>query len=117
MTWLALEPPISMFAPPDVGGAPRRVPLICVTCQEAKECKSEIWHLHVAQRNAIAVGACSVYGGSMTCSICHGTINDQRRSGRIRWITSRTNLLARRGEENWSGDDVLLTGTKAESIA
>ena len=37
MTWLALEPPISMFAPPDVGGAPRRVPLICMTCQEAKQ--------------------------------------------------------------------------------
>ena len=53
----------------------------------------------------------------MTCSICHGAINDQRRSGRICWITSSTNLLVRRGKENWSGDDVLLTGTKAESIA
>lgn len=28
MSWSEFEPPISMFAPPAVGGAPKRVPLI-----------------------------------------------------------------------------------------
>ena len=30
ISWLEFEPPISMFAPPEVGDAPARVPLICV---------------------------------------------------------------------------------------
>lgn len=53
----------------------------------------------------------------MTRPIDHWTIDDKSGSGRVRWITSRANLLIRRCEEKWCGDDVLLTRAKTKSVA
>ena len=107
-----------MFAPPDVGGAPRRVPLICSLSQRVrKKCEPNVCHLHVPKLDTIAVVTRSVDGGSVTCAICHGAIDDQRRSGGVCRVTGSADFLIRRGEEKWSSDDVLLTGTKTESIA
>ena len=39
VSWLAFESPISMFAPPDIGGTPRRVPLTCMSCQTVRKKK------------------------------------------------------------------------------
>ena len=46
----------------------------------------------------------------MTLPILHGAIDDQRRPGGVRWVTGGAYLLVGRGEENWGGDGVLLTG-------
>lgn len=75
---VALEPPNSMFAPPPVGGAPARVPLIygnrIVSAWKATE-ENNCAHLDVAQLHTAAESTRPVHSSGVPRPIIHGPID------------------------------------------
>lgn len=80
-------PPISMLAPPEVGGAPALVPLICEasfrSVNSRNSCRIRT-HLNVPQFHTIAIGASPIDSVRVT-----GSVEDRPAHNQGRPITSR----------------------------
>lgn len=123
ISWFALEPPISMFAPPMVGGAPALVPLICVTkkIRNASHTKRKpvivSSYLHVSQFNTTAILTGTVNRRGMSLTISHRTSNYECRSVVPHRVSNGADFLVRGREHQGGLDEVLHPRTQRKGVS
>jgi hypothetical protein len=114
-----LLPPISMLAPPVVGGAPPLVPLICEAYLSDIKVQPQPMntHLYIPQFDTATVGTRPVHGSSVSRSVCHGSRHNQSRPLVSGWVALGRDFLVRGGEGQGLGDEVLFTRAQAEDVS